>query len=203
MSDDILAERDGPILRITLNRPDEGNAMSDPMAIELAQLLDNAAKTSRLVVLGGAGKDFCVGRASMGQRPATRPEALVWRRQSDVIFNCYAVFRRAPIPIVCVVEGRARGFGCAIAGLADITLAADSATFQIPEMAHNIMPTMVLSALIDRVPRKALTYLVYSTATIGAERARDCGLVSEVAPAAELGKLTQTVCNAISAEPRR
>src|SRR5688572_18386678 len=101
MSDDILAERDGPILRITLNRPDEGNAMSDPMAIELAQLLDNAAKTSRLVVLGRAGKDFCVGRASMGQRPATRPEALVWRRQSDVIFNCYAAFRRAPIPIVC------------------------------------------------------------------------------------------------------
>ena len=86
-------------------------------------------------------------------------------------------------------------------GLADITLAADTATFQIPEMAHNIMPTMVLSALIDRVPRKALTYLVYSTATISAERARDCGLVSEIAPAAELAGLTQTVCDAIIKAP--
>jgi enoyl-CoA hydratase len=201
MSDDILAERDGPILRITLNRANEGNAMSDAMATELTRLLDGAAPTSRLVVLRGAGADFCIGRASMGQRPSTRPEALVWRRQSDVIFGCYAAFRRAAIPIVCVVEGRARGFGCAIAGLADITLAAETATFQIPEMAHNIMPTMVLSALIDRVPRKALTYLVYSTATIGAERARECGLVSEVAPAAELGKLTQNVCDAILKAP--
>jgi enoyl-CoA hydratase len=201
MSDDILAERDGPILCITLNRPTEGNAMSDPMAIQLTELLDSAAPTSRLVVLRGAGKDFCVGRATMGQRPSNRPEALVWRRQSDVIFNCYAAFRRAAIPIVCVVEGRARGFGCAIAGLADITLAAETATFQIPEMAHKIMPTMVLSALIDRVPRKALTYLVYSTATISAERARECGLVSEIAPAAELEKLTQSLCQVIIQAP--
>ena len=201
MSKDILAEHDGLILRVTLNRPDEGNAVSDQMAITLTQVLDTAAQTSRLIVLHGAGKDFCVGRATMGQRPSTRPEALVWRRQSDVIFNCYAAFRRAAIPIICVVEGRARGFGCAIAGLADITLAAETATFQIPEMAHNIMPTMVLSALIDRVPRKALTYLVYSTATISAERARGCGLVSEIAPAAELAGLVQTVCEAIIQAP--
>jgi enoyl-CoA hydratase/carnithine racemase len=201
MSKDILAVNDGLIVRVTLNRPDEGNAVSDQMAIELTQVLNSAAQTARLVVLRGAGKDFCVGRATMGQRPSTRPEALVWRRQSDVIFNCYAAFRRCPIPIVCVVEGRALGFGCAIAGLADITLAADTATFQIPEMAHNIMPTMVLSALIDRVPRKALTYLVYSTATINAERARDSGLVSEVATAAELAGLTQTVCDAVIKAP--
>jgi enoyl-CoA hydratase/carnithine racemase len=71
MSKDILAVSDGLIVRVTLNRPDEGNAVSDQMAIALTQVLNAAAQTSRLVVLRGAGKDFCVGRATMGQRPST------------------------------------------------------------------------------------------------------------------------------------
>ncbi|HAM40980.1 MAG TPA: enoyl-CoA hydratase, partial [Candidatus Omnitrophica bacterium] len=103
-----------------------------------------------------------------------------------MVFNCYGAFRRSPIPIVGVVQGRAVGFGCALAALCDITIASDAAKFQLPEMGHNIMPTMAMSALVDRVPRKALMYLVYSTAVIGAERALSFGLVSEVVPAAEL-----------------
>ena len=75
------------------------------------------------------------------------------------------------MPVIGVVQGRALGFGCAIAAVCDITLASDKAQFQVPEMAHNILPTMVMSSFIDRVPRKAFTYLVYSTAVISAERA--------------------------------
>ena len=170
MSDDILVKQDGPILRITLNRPEHGNGATDPMATTLTETLLKAGETSRLVVLTGAGKDFCVGRAGMGQRPAVDPEALVRRRQSEVIFNSYASFRAATVPVIAVVRGLAAGYGCAIAGVADITIAAESAKFQIPEMLHRIMPTMVMSALMDRVSRKDLTYLVYSSATISATR---------------------------------
>ena len=70
------------------------------------------------------------------------------------------------VPIIAVVHGRALGFGCAIAAACDITLAGDKAKFQVPEMAHNILPTMVMSSFVDRVPRKAMSYLVYSTAEI-------------------------------------
>ena len=73
-------------------------------------------------------------------------------------------------------------------------LAADDAQFQVPEMLHNIMPTMVMSAMVDRIARKALTYLVYSTATIGAARAREAGLVSEVVPRAELDAAVEALC---------
>ena len=134
------------------------------------------------MVLNGTGKDFCVGRAGMGATPAVDPEAIERRRQSEVIFNSYAAFRAATVPVIAVVRGLAAGYGCAIAGVADITIAAESATFQIPEMAHRIMPTMVMSALMDRVSRKDLTYLVYSTAIISAARAREAGIVSEVVP---------------------
>jgi enoyl-CoA hydratase len=194
MSDEILAQQDGPILRITFNRPDAGNGATDGMATELARLLNGAAEKSRLVVLRGAGKEFCIGRATMGQQPAVMPEALVRKRGYDVIFNAYAAIRNCPIPVICAVQGGALGFGCAIAALCDITIASDASTFQIPEMEHYILPTMVLSAMVDRMTRKGLSYMVYSCATVGPERALSHGIVSEVVPAAELDQAVEDLC---------
>jgi enoyl-CoA hydratase len=203
MADHILTARKGPVLEITLNRPEIGNAASDAMAIELTKLLLSAGESSEIVVLRGAGDDFCVGRETMGKRPpGAPPEALELRRRNDVVFNCYGAFRRCEVPVIGVVKGRAFGFGCAIAAVCDITLAADTAKFQVPEMAHNIMPTMVMSALVDRVPRKALTYLVWSTAIVTPARAREAGIVSEVHPAAELDKAVEALCAQIMKAPR-
>jgi enoyl-CoA hydratase len=203
MADHILTARKGPVLEITLNRPEIGNAASDGMAVELAKLLLGAGEGAEIVVLRGAGDDFCVGRETMGKRPpGAQPDALELRRRNDVVFNCYGAFRRCEIPVIGVVKGRAFGFGCAIAAVCDITLAADTAKFQVPEMAHNIMPTMVMSALVDRVPRKALTYLVWSTAVVTPARAREAGIVSEVFPAAELDSAVEALCEQIMRAPR-
>jgi enoyl-CoA hydratase len=203
MADQILTARKGPVLEITLNRPEIGNAASDAMAIELAKLLLSAGESAEIVVLRGAGEDFCVGRETMGKRPpGAPPEALELRRRNDVVFNCYGAFRRCEVPVIGVVKGRAFGFGCAIAAVCDITLAADTARFQVPEMQHNIMPTMVMSALVDRVPRKALTYLVWSTAIVTPARAREAGIVSEVFPAAELDGAVEALCAQIMKAPR-
>jgi enoyl-CoA hydratase len=201
MSSDILTVQDGPICRITLNRPERGNAVSDEMVADLTKLVEGAAATSQLIVLRGAGSDFCVGRATGGARPAVEPEALERRRFSDIVFNCYGVLRNSPVPIIGIVQGKAAGFGCAMAAACDITLASDVATFQVPEMAHNILPTMVMSAFVDRVPRKAMSYLVYSTAAIGAERALSFGLVSEIFPAAKLDDAVENLCVAILKAP--
>ena len=203
MANEILTARKGPVLEITLNRPEIGNAASDAMAVDLTKLLLAAGESAEIVVLRGAGEDFCVGRETMGKRPpGPPPEAFELRRRNDVVFNCYGAFRRCEIPVIGVVRGRAYGFGCAIAAVCDITLAADSAKFQVPEMAHNIMPTMVMSALVDRVPRKALTYLVWSTAVISPARAREVGIVSEVFPAAELDTAVKAQCKQIMRAPR-
>jgi enoyl-CoA hydratase len=203
MANEIVTARKGPVLEITLNRPEIGNAASDAMAVELTRLLLGAGESSEIVVLRGAGDDFCVGRETMGKRPpGQQPDALELRRRNDVVFNCYGAFRRCEIPVIGVVRGRAFGFGCAIAAVCDITLAADSAKFQVPEMAHNIMPTMVMSALVDRVPRKAMTYLVWSTAVVSPARAREAGIVSEIFPAAELDSAVDALCEQIMKAPR-
>jgi enoyl-CoA hydratase len=198
---DILTKQDGQILRVTLNQPERGNAVSDQMVAELTGIIESAEKTSRVVVLRGAGSDFCVGRAAMGQRPATEPDAFERRTSSDVVFNCYGALRNARIPVIAAVQGRALGFGCAVAAACDITLASDRAVFQVPEMAHNILPTMVMSSFVDRVPRKAISYLVYSQAEIGAERALSFGIVSDVVPAAKLDEAVEALCAAILKAP--
>src|SRR5262249_48807955 len=157
------------------------------MAVELTKLLLGAGESSEKVGLRGAGEGFCVGRGTMGKRPPGAPPGAFELRGGDRAgVNCSGALPRRGNSPSGGGRGRALGFGCAIAAVCDITLAADTAKFQVPEMAHNIMPTMVMSALIDRVPRKAMTYLVWSTAVISPVRAREAGIVSEVVPAAEL-----------------
>ena len=185
MSEPILKEKDGDVTTITLNRPEVGNRQTDATWAQLTEMLDIAAKESRLIVFKGAGDDFCLGREAMGQ-PSAVLEAYAIRERSETIFNLYGAFRSAKVPIMGVVQGRAVGLGCALAALCDITIASDKARFQLPEMAHNIMPTIAMSALIDRESRKAATYLVYSTQEIDAHKALVFGLVSNVVPANEL-----------------
>lgn len=202
MKSSILDTMDGDILRITLNEPQAGNAMSNDMAAHLTTLLREAAERARFVVLQAAGDDFCVGRASMGKPRDSRPEALALRRTNDVVFDCYGAFRSAPVPIIAVVRGQALGFGCALAAAADITIAAHNATFQLPEVGHNIMPTMAMSALLGRVSEKALMYITYSTAVLDAARALQLGIVSEVAPSGSLDEAVNRFCAVLLKAPQ-
>jgi enoyl-CoA hydratase len=202
VSEDILSECDGNILSITLNRPAEGNGLNDTGIGELAALIASAGSRARLVLLKGAGADFCVGRIAPRGAAAPKLEALQVRRGRDVVFNCYSAFRDCPLPVIAAVKGRALGFGCAIATCADITIAELGATFQMPEFGENIMPTIAMSALLGKVTAKRLMYIAYSTATLSAETAERFGLVSEVAPANQLDAAVQKLCTTILKAPQ-
>jgi len=202
MSNDLLVVQDGAILRITLNRPEHGNGVSDAMAHELAEALDRAHGTSELVLLRGAGDDFCTGRARQADGPPPSSEAYVRRQEYEAIFNCYGAVRRCQVPVVGVIQGRAMGLGTAITALCDVSFASDAATFNVPEMAHNIMPGMVMSALFDRMNRNAIMWMTYSREFISAERALTYGLVSHVVPAAKLEEEVAAFCEKLASTPR-
>ncbi len=191
MSDDFIIKNSGEVLDITINQPGRGNGMSDPMIVELADLVEKEGDKVRLIVIRGAGADFCVGRSSMGAPRPAGLDALETRGISDHVFRCYGIFRACKAPILAVVKGQAAGFGFALAAAADITIAADTAKFSIPEFNHGIMPTMVMSSMIDRVPMKALMYHVWTSKVISAEKAMEIGAVSEVVPEAELDAAAQ------------
>jgi enoyl-CoA hydratase len=131
MSESILSEQDGGILRVTINRPDAGNAMTDAMALELTAIVAAAPKTSRMVLLRGAGKDFCVGRQAPPPPPASAPEAMERRRFSDIVFDTYGTIRNSRFRWCASCWAARSVSGCAaVAGRSPSR--SDAATFQVP-----------------------------------------------------------------------
>lgn len=194
MAEPVLMQRDDDITTITLNRPEAGNRQTDTVWTQVTQLFDDAAKSSRLILFKGSGEDFCLGREAMGQaQPGPAPEAYAVRDRAETIFNLYGAFRNSRAPIIGIVQGRAVGLGCALAALCDITIASDKARFSFPETAHRIMPTIAFSALVDRVPRKAATFMMYSAQEIDAHKALMFGLASNVVPANEIDNAVTTL----------
>src|SRR4029434_5286924 len=179
MSEPILTEKQGDVTTITLNRPEAGNRQTDAAWAQVTKMIDTAAQDSRAILFKGAGDDFCLGREAMGQ-PGPVLEAYAVRERSETIFNLYGAFRNSKAPIIGVVHGRAVGLGCALAALCDINIARDTARFQFPETAHRIMPTIAFSALVDRMPRKAATFMIYSAQEVDAAKALTYALVSDV-----------------------
>ena len=189
MSNYLRCETTGSLTTITLNRPECGNLVSNEMGAELAGMIE-AAAGSQLIVLRGAGDNFCLGRDSAALRAAGPfKTALEMRRgNTEPALAVYGAFRRVKVPVLGIVQGKAIGFGCALAGLCDVTIASDDAQFQLPEMDHGIPPCLAMSALLGNVAPKAIMYLVYSTELIDAARAREMGLVSKVVARRDLEK---------------
>lgn len=200
MNQPMIIEQDARLLRITLNRTEDG-AVTDSMAHRLAAALDTAHESSDAVLLRSAGQDFCTGRVrDVPGPPAT--EAYERRPEYDGIFGSYRALRSCQVPVIGVVRGRAMGFGLAVAALCDVSFAAETASFNVPELSHGVMPTMVMSAVADRVNRNALLWLSYSSDFIDAQRAMGYGIVSTVVPDSQLEPEVQRFCDTLLSRPR-
>jgi enoyl-CoA hydratase len=188
MSEQIRSSRDGMIVTITIDRAAEGNVLTLQMLRALAaRIKDAGLSDAKVIALRSAGADFCKGRDPKGG--PDNPTALVMRDEIlQPILDVYDALNNVPQPVVCAVQGAAYGFGCAMATAADITIAAEGATFKLPEMTHNLPPTLAISALMPKVPRKAIAWLVYTLAEIDAKTALSLGMVSAVVPKAELDR---------------
>jgi enoyl-CoA hydratase len=195
MTDEVrIAVTDGHVLEIELHRPEHGNALTPAMAAAITAALVDIGDDVRVVLLKAAGSDFCTGRAGAMPAAGSKATALDLRRMvSDPVLDFYKVLREVPVPLVAEVRGRAAGVGCAIAALADVAVAADTARFQVPEMNHDIAPTLVMNALADRIPRAALARLVLTRDAVAAEEAKALGLIGRVVPEAELAAETARI----------
>jgi len=200
MSEQLIIEQDGRLLKIKFNRtPDNG--VSDSMAAALSDAVLNAHETSDAVLLSSVGPDFCTGRVRDADFPPS-PEAYTRRDEYDSIFNCYKALRSCKVPVVGMLRGRVMGFGTAIAALCDVAIASDQSTFNIPEIAHNVMPTMVMSAIYDRMNRNAILWMAYSTDFIGAQQAMTFGIINQVVKDAELESEVKRFCDTLLSRPR-
>ena len=178
------------MLEITLTAAEHGNALDGAMADTMLKALRDLPETAKGVVLTGEGADFCAGRrGGMPATPGVKLTAIDIRKKViEPILDLYQAMRNAPVPIFAAVQGRAAGVGAALAGLADVAIAAEDAVFTIPEMNHDIAPTLVMTALVERMPRNHLARMVITRDAIDGKMAQTLGIVSIVTPAAKLSE---------------
>jgi methylglutaconyl-CoA hydratase len=178
----ILYDVEGPLARITLNRPDKRNALDAEIVAEMKDALARAAADdqTRVVVLTGAGRDFCSGADLAALHRIS--EATVIENVEDArnLAELFTGMRRHPRPIVAVVRGRALAGGCGIATACDLVLAAESAQFGYPEVNIGFLPAMVMAILRRSVSEKRAFELITRGEIISARVAAEIGMINRV-----------------------
>jgi methylglutaconyl-CoA hydratase len=182
MTDQVLYSIEGAVARITLNRPEKRNALNDAVISGINEGLRNAAadKNVRVVVISGAGKDFCSGAdLSALQRIAG---ASVAENSEDArsLLELFLLIRALQAPVVAAVTGRALAGGCGLATACDLVLASASARFGYPEVKIGFVPAMVMAILRRNVSEKRAFELITRGAEISADEAREFGLVNQI-----------------------
>lgn len=195
---------DGAVARIDLGRPTDGNRLTRAMMAELAGLIGEAARRheTRLVGIQATGDVFCGGRDGRGETSSGLSGHEIRSARMQPVLDVYTAIRTAAVPVVACVHADAIGFGAALAGACDVTVASSRAGFAFPEITKDIAPTMAMSAVRRKVQEAALSYLILTGERIDALRARECGLVGVVFEADEYEHRLQTMMEALSSRPR-
>jgi isohexenylglutaconyl-CoA hydratase len=195
----VLVVRDGPVVRVTLNRPQRRNAMNAAMGAALDALLDEleADRVARIVVLSGAGGHFCAGLdlAEVGATPGSEAERLAAQQaRNQRTGQRFQRLSRLPQVVVAAIEGSAHAGGLGWVCAADIAIATADARFCAPEVRRGLVPAQILPWLARRMGRSAATRMVLRADVIDAAEAGRLGLVHQVvADAAALAAAVDAV----------
>jgi len=197
----VLFETRGDSLDVVLNRPDDGNLITNEMGLEIAGVLSGLGSETKLVRLRGNGANFCKGRqAPQIDREKATP-LQVRHPVAEVPLALYGAVKECRAPTLAIVQGEALGVGCALAAVCDLTIASQDAIFQVPELNHNIAPTLVMWAFLNRVPYKTAAHLIYTRERIDARRAEMLGLVTRVVATADLERGAGTLSESLLSRP--
>jgi 2-(1,2-epoxy-1,2-dihydrophenyl)acetyl-CoA isomerase len=175
----IIVERAGPLMTITLNRPDRLNAMAPQMADEIGAAFYDLGD-ARAVLITGAGKGFCSGAdlAARGEGSALQAKGGSHRALQNHYNPAISQVLRAPVPVVCAVNGPAAGVGCSLALAGDFVVAGKSAYFLQAFVNIGLVPDGGSTWLLARsIGRARANRMMMLGEKIGAEQAEGWGLI--------------------------
>ncbi len=187
MSDVLGTRIEEGVAWLELNRPDKRNALNGKLVQALSEAVRDvtALDRVRLVVVSGAGKDFCAG-ADLKELEMSRAKGPVaGMRDADRLAQVFLQMRRCPKPVVAAVHGRALAGGCGLATAADLIVAREDAEFGYPEVGVGFVPAMVAALLRRKVGEAQAFALLAGGERIRADEALRLGLVHRVWPASE------------------
>lgn len=181
----LLAERQGAVERLTLNRPEVRNAFNDAMIAELSAWAASLAadRSIRAVVIAGAGPTFCAG-ADLTWMARTvdysEAENIEDAERASAMFD---TINRLPVPVIGRVHGAALGGGAGLAAVCDVVVAEEHALFGFTEVKLGIIPAVISPFLLAKIGRSAARELFLTGRRFSAAHALDIGLVhTTVAP---------------------
>ena len=186
MSDTVLAEDQGAIRVLTLNRPTKLNAMN----VELVDTLIGAVRAAdqddavAVVILTAAGRAFSAGADI--SRGTTEPSPREIIARSRCMVALFRALSDCAKPVIAAVHGYVLGGGCSLAMSCDLVVAADNAVFGYPELKAGLAATAVAPALVHQIGRKAAFELLTLCENVNAERALALGMINRMVPRDDL-----------------
>ena len=178
----ILSETKGAVAHITLNRPEKRNALGDTIVRELLSALTEADADDaiKVVVLRGAGSDFCAGADLAQLERLSQATVLDNLHDAAAASEMFSKPRRMKKPVIAAVRGRAFAGGAGLATACDLIIAARSAQFAYPEVKIGFVAAMVMAFLRRSLGEKRTLELLVTGKVISADEAERIGFVNRV-----------------------
>jgi methylglutaconyl-CoA hydratase len=189
-------ERRGPAAWITLDSPQNRNALSAPLVQGLGEHLRAALadRAVRAIVLTGTGPAFCAGADLKSRGDAVAPGS----GKANPFVEILRLMWDGPKPVVVAANGHAFGGGLGLVAAADIALAADTASFSFSEVRVGVIPAMISVVVLPKLGPHHAMRLFLTGARFTAAEAVGYGLLHRAVPAGELAAAAQAEVDAIA-----
>ncbi|MGI9335357.1 MAG: enoyl-CoA hydratase [Gammaproteobacteria bacterium] len=192
----------GGVVRLTLNRPRQYNALNDDLLAALQRELDAIAGDDavRVVVIAAAGEAFCPGH-DLKEMRAAHSQA----QHEDLFARCSRMMRsivELPKPVIARVQGMATAAGCQLVATCDLAVASTQATFAVSGVNLGLFCSTPSVALSRNVTRKRAFEMLVTGEFIDAGRAVEYGLVNRAVPPQRLDAEVDSLCRVILSKPQ-
>ena len=186
----VLIEKQTPqITVLTLNRPERRNSITIELANELTAAIENAAAdpAQRILILRGAGKEFCTG---LDLQEAAKAEPHV---TAETVARTLLALAETRLVTIATVHGAAVAGGAGLMSACDFVIAAERTKIGYPEVRRGLVAGLVMTFLRRQLRERDLREVLLASELFEAERAREIGLVNRVVPAGDLETETQKI----------
>jgi len=193
----LQVESSGPVVRVTLNRPDVRNAFNEELIARLTEWAESvkADGPARVAVLAGAGKVFSAGADLTWMSKMVHYSHEENVRDARAMARMFEALDTLPIPLIGRIHGAALGGGVGLAAVCDIVVAAEDSVFAFTEVKLGILPAVISPYVLAKIGRSAARELFLTGARFSALRAYEIGLVHAVGTEQELDRMIAKYVN--------
>jgi len=194
----VIWSQEGAIGRLTIDRPERGNALDATTVLALLDGLAEAARIEsvRVIVLSGEGeRAFCAG----GDLSSLADGPFLAQHEGRARYaKLLLALSRSPVPVIARVNGDAMGGGLGLALACDLVIAVEHARFGTPELRVGLFPMMIMALLLRNMPEKRARELMLTGGRLSAAEALAAGAINRVVPVEQLDRAVRELAETIA-----